>query len=48
MTEIPDGFAEDTDPFTAEDGRGDNVDGPLPDVNLADFAEGPELPEGTQ
>jgi hypothetical protein len=37
MTEIPDDFARDDDPYTAEDGRGDDQDGPLPDVDPADF-----------
>ena len=46
MTKIPDNFARDDDPFTAEDGRGDDVDGPLPDVNPADFADTPEAPTG--
>ncbi len=39
MTEVPEGFAEDTDPFTEEDGRGDNQDCLLPDVDPDDFAE---------
>jgi hypothetical protein len=31
MTEIPDDFLRDDDPYTAEDGVGDDVDQPLPE-----------------
>lgn len=33
---VPGEFGVDTDPFTKEDGRGDNVDQPLPDVQVDD------------
>ena len=36
MTEIPNDFGVDNDPFTEEDGRGDNQDCLLPDVEPGD------------
>jgi hypothetical protein len=39
MTEIPDDFAVDDDPFTEEDGLGDDQDGPLPEVDPDDYPE---------
>jgi hypothetical protein len=44
VTEIPDGFARDDDPYTEEDGRGDDVDRPLPVVDPDEFADTPETP----
>ena len=33
MTEVPEDFARDDDPYTDEDGRGDDQDQPLPEVD---------------
>ena len=46
MPDFPEGFLVDEDPFTEEDGVGDNVNGPLPEIDPADFAETPEAPTG--
>jgi hypothetical protein len=37
---IPAEFDQDSDPYTAEDGRGDDVDGSLPEIDPDDFPRG--------
>jgi hypothetical protein len=44
MTEVPEDFLQDDDPYTAEDGVGDDVDRPLPEVDPDEFASTPETP----
>lgn len=42
MSDIPSDFDVDTDPFTEEDGRGDDVDRPLPDIDPDEWPEDEE------
>jgi hypothetical protein len=44
MTEIPEDFLADDDPFTEEDGVGDNVDRRLPEIDPDDYLDTPETP----
>lgn len=37
MTNVPDDFDRDDDPYTDEDGRDDDVDQPLPNLDPDDF-----------